>query len=255
MPLQGGRLELHLSRPVRPAPDAADLLVLYASGDGGWFGAAPDMFREIANAGYYTVGFSSRAFLKLERPRGPLVSVSQLVTDYQDILKEAREDLALPPTSPVVLTGWSRGAAFAVLVGSEMRSGSPVDGVLAIGLTSGENLQLAGPDEEDDDGDAGPGNDATAPAGRWPFSPYAAIARMHQPCVVIQATHDNYLPAERARALFGPDQPHRRLYEVDARNHRFSGGKAAFNAALSSGLRWIVQRSHDLTAPGAAEVR
>ena len=30
----------------------------------------------------------------------------------------------------------------------------------------------------------------------------------------------------------GPDTPLRRLYAIDARNHRFSGGKQAFHAAL-----------------------
>jgi hypothetical protein len=44
--LHGTPLELHhLSIPRSPA--AGDELVLYASGDGGWFGAAVDMFHEV----------------------------------------------------------------------------------------------------------------------------------------------------------------------------------------------------------------
>ena len=42
-------------------------------------------------------------------------------------------------------------------------------------------------------------------------------------CAVIQATRDNYLAAARARTLFGSDTGKRRLYAIDARNHRFSG--------------------------------
>ena len=76
--LHGKPLELHLSVPTGRAP--ADALILYASGDGGWFGAAVDMFRRIAGAGYYTVGFSSRAFLKLDRPKGRLVNPEQLAS-------------------------------------------------------------------------------------------------------------------------------------------------------------------------------
>ena len=60
--LHGKPLELHLTAPSTPvAPQA---IVLYASGDGGWFGTAVDMFKQIGDAGYFAVGFSSRAFLK-----------------------------------------------------------------------------------------------------------------------------------------------------------------------------------------------
>src|SRR4029077_17287037 len=78
MQLQGGALQLHLSMPEQSA-QAADkrVLVLYASGDGGWVASRVDMFHEIAKAGYYTGGFSSRAFLKINRSLGPLSSVNQ----------------------------------------------------------------------------------------------------------------------------------------------------------------------------------
>jgi hypothetical protein len=58
-------------------------------------------------------------------------------------------------------------------------------------------------------------------------------------CAVIQATRDAYLPAASARVLFGPDTPQHRFYVVDARNHRFSGGKDAFTSALLDALAWI----------------
>ena len=135
------------------------------------------------------------------------------------------------------MTGWSRGAAFSVLVGSEPALQDPVLGVIAIGLAEGEDLQINDAEDETDDGPASP---ATR---RWPFDTYARIARLGPlPCAVIQATHDNYLPAPRARQLFGPDTPVRRFYAVDAKNHRFSGGKAAFDAAFLEAMRWIVSQ-------------
>ena len=79
--LHGKPLELHVSAPRMPA--APDVVLVYASGDGGWFGAAVDMFRQIADAGYAVVGFSSRSFLKIERPRGALVSAAQLADEYR----------------------------------------------------------------------------------------------------------------------------------------------------------------------------
>jgi hypothetical protein len=231
--LRGKPLELHLASPRTPA--TAEVVVLYASGDGGWFGAAVDMFRQIAGAGYFGVGFSSREFLKIERPRGALVTAAQLAAEYRQILVQGRRALGLNAAAPAVLTGWSRGAAFAVLVGSEPAAHEDVLGVIAIGLSEGEDLGIDAAEDEADDGPASPEQ------RRWPFDTYARIARLGPvPCAVIQSTHDDYFPAASARQRFGPDAPLRRFYAINARNHRFSGGKAAFDAALLDALHWIV---------------
>jgi dienelactone hydrolase len=215
------------------------MAVLYASGDGGWFGAAVDMFRQIADAGYPVVGFSSRAFLKIERPRGaPLVSAEQLAVEYEDIAAQARIALGLDDSSRVVLTGWSRGAAFSVLVASEPKEQDHLLGVIAIGLGEGEDLAVT--DDDDDSDDEHPSKDGK----HWPFDTYARIAQVAPlPCAVIQSTGDNYFPAASAHRRFGPDTPQRRFYAIDAKNHRFSGGKPAFDAALLDAIRWIVSRS------------
>ena len=82
--LHGKPLELHLAQPRTPA--TSHVVVIYASGDGGWFGTAVDMFHQIGQAGYFAVGFSSRSFLKIERPRGALVSAAQLTAEYAEII-------------------------------------------------------------------------------------------------------------------------------------------------------------------------
>src|SRR5689334_18443394 len=64
--LHGGALTPHPATP-RPAGASPRPLVVYGSGDGGWFGAAVGMFRMAAAGGYPTVGFSSRALLKTEQ--------------------------------------------------------------------------------------------------------------------------------------------------------------------------------------------
>jgi dienelactone hydrolase len=232
--LHGRPLELHLAAPV--APDSRGVLVLYASGDGGWFGAAVDMFKQIADDGYYVVGFSSKSFLHIERPRGALVDVRELAAEYRRITRTARTALGLDDSVPVVLTGWSRGAAFAVLVASEPAPVHDIVGVVAIGMTAGENLRLDDADDDDDDGAV-----VATKNGHPLFQPYARIAQLgDRPCAVIQATHDHYLPAPRAHALFGDDTPTRRFYSIDARNHRFSGARQQFSAALTDALHFVV---------------
>ena len=80
--LHGKTLDLHLARPAALPPGAP--LVLYASGDGGWFGAAVDMWRQMGKAGYATAGFSARAFLKIERPRGSVMNPAQIALEDPD---------------------------------------------------------------------------------------------------------------------------------------------------------------------------
>jgi len=229
--LHGKALDLHLSAP--QGGPTADALVLYASGDGGWFGAAVDMFHRIGGAGYYTVGFSAKAFLKIDRRPDTPMNPEQLAAEYAQILDTARRELRLQPGTNVVLTGWSRGAAFAVLAASAQGAPRGIRGVLAIGLSEGEDLEINGPADESDEGAA------TETHDYWPFEPYALMALLPFRCAVIQATRDNYLAAARARTLFGSDTGKRRLYAVDARNHRFSGGKDAFDRALLDALEWI----------------
>jgi hypothetical protein len=241
--LHGQPLELHLAA-TEPASAAAPI-VLYASGDGGWFGAAVDMFKGIAGAGYPVVGFSSKAFLKIQRPHGGLVNAAQLAADYDAIVTHARAALGQSDASGVVLTGWSRGAAFSVLAASVPTERANLAGIIAIGLAPGEDLAAAVDDDawDDDDGQSSETDRS------WRFDNYATIARLGPlACAVIQASHDNYLPAAAARKLFGPDTDRRRLYAIDARNHRFTGGKAAFDAALIDALHWIASTSAAATS-------
>ena len=203
MQLQGSALEqLHLSMPEQSAqPADKRVLVLYASGDGGWFGSAVDMFHEIAKAGRSTPSGSARAhFSKIKyRSLGPLSSVNQLATDYREIIERARADLHLDDSVPAFLTGWSRGAAFAVLVASEPGEQQAIAGVVAIGLSEGEDLQVNGAEDETDDGSAG------VEARTRPFEPYQQIARLKEPCAVIQRrTTTTCPPRARVRSL-GPD--------------------------------------------------
>ena len=225
------RLELHVAVPA--SPRHPDLIVVYASGDGGWFGTAIDQWREIARAGYVSVGFSARSFLRITRPDGATLNSFRLATEYQHIVQDARTALGWPAPPRVILAGWSRGAAFAVLAGGELPLRNELAGVVAIGLAEGEDLTVDGDGDDTDDGQA------STIERRWPFDTYARVLQLPAPCAVIQATHDNYLPSAEARRRFGPDTATRRFYEVEAKNHRFSGGSAAFSSALLGALKWI----------------
>ena len=124
--VHGESLTLHLASPQTPLSPSTPL-VLYASGDGGWFGAAVGMFRTIAGSGLPTVGFSTKAFMRIEHRWSKPLSVAHVAEGYQRIIDAARAQLGLPPDAPVVLTGWSRGASLGVLVASQPRGRSSRD--------------------------------------------------------------------------------------------------------------------------------
>ena len=239
--LNGETLKLHLASPMTP-PSASTPLVLYASGDGGWFGAAVGMFRTIAASGLPTVGFSTKAFMSIEHRRPRPLTVAQIADDYARIIEAARVQLQLPPETPVILTGWSRGASLGVLVASSRESNSRVLGLVAIGLAANEQLAIEGDSDDDDDAAAMPAA-VTDPARGRSFALYPLLARIApRRVVVIQASGDGYLPAARARDLFGADSTDRRLVTIDARNHRFNGGEARFAAALLESVSWLSRR-------------
>ena len=59
------------------------------------------------------------------------------------------------------------------------------------------------------------------------------------PLYVIQSTHDGYLPADKARALFGPDTERRRFQPIESTNHNFSDKRDEMYAAAREALLFI----------------
>jgi hypothetical protein len=231
-------LTLHLSSPQTPQ-SASTPLVLYASGDGGWFGSAVGMFRTIASSELPAVGFSTKAFMRIEHRWSRPLSVACIAEGYQPIIDAARARLRLPTEVPVVLTGWSRGASLGVLVASSREADPRVIGLVAVGLAADEQLDIEG----NSDDDVGQGTEAPAvvnDAHAQSIAMYPLLSRIaSRQLVVIQASGDGYLPAAHARLLFGSDSPTRRLVAIDARNHRFSGGESRFAAALVEAVEWV----------------
>jgi hypothetical protein len=225
-PLHGQSLDLHLIRPLHPV--AQDVLVLYATGAGGWYPAAKDMFGTMGAFGYPVVGISSRTLMSIES-RGQAATTSQLAEDYEGILTRARSALGLSPSAP------------AVLVGAEKPARGDVLGVIAIGLAAAEELTVADDTDEEPAPSSPP---ASSGRQRAEVDTYAQIPKIAPRRVaIIQATNDGYLTAAEARNRFGPDSPIKRFFTVTAGNHRFKGGEEAFRESLRRALDWVVAGS------------
>ena len=231
----GGRsVSLHLAQQRSLLADKP--LVVFASGDGGWFGAAVGMFETIAAAGYPVAGVSSRSLLRGLRANNGSIASSHVREVYGRIIQAARSALSVPDGAPVILAGWSRGAALSVIADAE-QSTTAISGVVAIGLSAEEDLNVDL--DSDDETDAGERTSGS-------IDNYRLVDRSAARVAVIQSTGDGYFGAKPARDRFGADSATRRFFQVSASNHRFGGGEAGFRQALTRALNWVATGKSDL---------
>lgn len=237
--LHGKSLDIHLAVP--GTKKSGDYYVLFASGDGGWFGTATKMFKEFALDGFPVAGFSSRSYLKLLGNSPVAPNLEELVQDYAQIAQACDQEMGGASPGHMILAGWSRGAAFSVLVGSDPSFKSRCAGVIGFGLPDKEELKIHRRGKH-------------IIIANWrphlqtilfeTFEKIPEIAPL--PVTLIQSTRDDFLPAASARVLFGQDSEIKKMFIVNAENHRFSGGWPEFQNSLRESLEWIVARKPGL---------
>jgi len=231
-PVRLHKFSMHLTlvKPAATRPPSA--LILYASGDAGWLGASKVVLEHMAEVGYTIAAYDSRELVSDIKRAGGEVSFAAAAAEIGALLVEAKRLSGLPASTPTIVTGFSRGASLVVFAAGEPSLQAHICGGVAMALTR-ESDYIIVPDA------------AHRPAsiqldGKGRILTYPAIARLGPiPIAVIQSAGDSYVPADEARRLFGPDTPTRRLYEVDARNHGFGGGREELLHALDESLAWI----------------
>ena len=204
-------------------------LLVYATGDGGWHRKDLAAYRHLVAFGDPTVGFDAHDYVTHLGPDDS-TTPERLAEDYERIITAAKQALQLPDGDPVVLVGISRGAGLTVVAAAQPALRPSIAGVLAIALTKEEeyvNVEV-----------------------------YQYLPRLAgMPVAVIQSTRDHYLPADAARALFGPDRPGRWFQAITARNHSFGGARDELYAAIGHSLRWISPSSSASSPPSPAAPR
>jgi hypothetical protein len=206
--------------------------VVFATGDGGWKDTSKAIFEQMAERQYYLAGFDSRPIVAPQKKPGNRISIPDAALFFEKAYTHAKRALGLPETTPVIATGESRGASMVVFVSGEKHIRKSVAGGVAIALTR-EADYIKAPDPVDR-----PAGMAVDSKGRIQL--YPVLEHIGDiPFAVIQSTNDGYVPSEEARRLIGPDTPTRRLYEVKARNHSFSGGRDELLKDLDAALDWV----------------
>ena len=231
VPFDSQVLKLHLSRPVvigegRP-------LILFATGDGGWRGKDKDAFEHITRWGYPLAGFSAPGYLQIIIRHTHLTTPADVARDYARIMALAKLQLGLPGSTRTILVGVSRGSGLAVAAAGEPVLQASLAGVVAVALTREEEYVQR------------PKRRRRAPRAdpeMVMLDNYEYLPRLQGlPLSIIQSTHDEYLPAEEARRLLGPDSELRQLRPIVSKNHSFTDARAVLYTQLETSLSWVCQ--------------
>ena len=217
---------------VKPVePQHRGYFIVFATGDGGWFGTSAALFAHLADRGYLMAGVSSPEVLNRSQKPTRRFSPTQATATFANLFAQIRRELGVEPSTSMIVVGFSRGASIVAQTAMNQRLHVGLAGGVAIGLT-----------REDDYVRAPTGrrrHEFTVDSqGRLEIYP-ALAAVTGTRLAIIQSTKDHYVAAAESRKLLGPDTDARHLYVVEARNHLFGGGRDALLRDLDEALAWI----------------
>jgi alpha-beta hydrolase superfamily lysophospholipase len=220
--LRGQPLDLHLYGQRGNPP------VVLASGDGGWTHLAPECAVILATKGYFVVGLDTKQYLSAFTRRDATLRPADVVGDFKSLVAYAAEGATKKP----VLVGVSEGAGLAVLAAADPTVKPAVLGVVGLGLPDQTELGWHFRDSL---------IYITHKAPQEPgFSAAEAVARLAPlPLAQLHSTHDEYVPLEEARRVYERAGPPKRLWVIDASDHRFSNQSTEFSARLIEAMDWV----------------
>jgi pimeloyl-ACP methyl ester carboxylesterase len=220
--IRGHQCSLYLYGPRNGDP------VIVSSGDGGWIHLGPHVAQILGARGFFVVGFDVRAYLEsFTTPRSTL-SAEQEPGDYNVLAEFAKTQTGKKP----ILIGVSEGAGLSVLAATDARTRENISGVIGLGLPDINEL-------------AWRWKDAVIylthrPPNEPVFSSADIVARVAPiPLAAIHSTHDEFVPlADIQRIMERAGKP-KRLWIVNASDHRFSNNLSEFDRALVDAIDWV----------------
>ncbi len=214
--------QLHLYGSVSDEP------ILLSSGDLGWAGLVVHVAEFLSAHGYYVIGFNSKAYLAGFTTRDSTLDPRDVPGDYRALIAIAGQHGTKKP----VLAGISEGAGLSVLAASDPVVKSEVQGILGLGLPDQNELgwkwqdftiwiTKKAPDEPS-------------------FMVEDIIYKVSPlPLAEIHSTHDEFLPLEKAKTVFARAGEPKRMWVIEAANHRFSDNRDELDSRVLEALQWI----------------
>jgi len=222
--IRGQRQVLHLYGPPQGEP------VVVTSGDGGWLHLAPHVAETLAARGFFVVGFDAKAYLESFTSTSSTLRPEDEPGDYRQLIERAARETRRKPT----LIGVSEGAGLSVLAAADAQTRPLVSGVVGLGLPNLNELGWRWKDSV---------IYVTHGLPREPtFSTRAIVNQLNPlPIAAIHSTHDEFVPVGEVEGILSQATGPKRLWIVEASNHRFSDNVDEFDKRLVEAIDWVKQ--------------
>ncbi len=204
--------------------------IILTSGDLGWAGLVVHVAEFLAARGYYVVGFNSKAYLSSFTANDSSLRPQDVPGDFKQIIDLARQK---NPHRPI-LVGISEGAGLSVLAATDPGVKSAIRGILGLGLPDQNELGWKWQDF------------TIWITKKTPNEPSFMVEDIISkvspaPLAEIHSTHDEFLPLDKARAMFSRAGEPKRMWVIESSNHRFSDNRAELDRRVLEALQWIGQ--------------
>jgi alpha-beta hydrolase superfamily lysophospholipase len=182
----------------------------------------------LAARGFSVVGFDAKAYLAGFTTDQSALRPSDEPGDYKALVTFASAATGRRP----ILVGVSEGAGLSVLAATDPETKALIGGIVALGLTDLNELGWRWKDSLIYLTHRA-ANEATFSAA----ATVAAVAPL--PLAIIQSTHDEFAPLADTQRVFAHASSPKRLWIVEAANHRFSNNLPEFDARLMEAIEWV----------------
>jgi alpha-beta hydrolase superfamily lysophospholipase len=226
--IRGREQTLHVYGPANGAP------VIVSSGDGGWIHLAPHVAELLARRGFFVLGFDTKAYLASFTSGERTLRADEEPGDFRVLTQLAR----VRTGQKAILVGVSEGAGLSVLAATDPQTKQDLIGVVGLGLPDMNELGWRWkdaiiylthrpPDE--------PSFSAAAAAGRVAPLPLAAI----------HSTHDEFVPAGEVQHVMQNAGEPKRLWMIEAADHRFSDNLGELDRRLVEAIGWVAEHRRE----------
>ena len=186
----------------------------------------------LRRTGASSSGSMSRRISRALPPRRRRCSAADEPSDLKTISDYANQ---YSPSKPILI-GISEGAGLSVLAAADSITQRSIAGVIGIGLPDRNELGWRWRDSLIYLTHGIP-NEPT-------FSAASFIGKVSPlPLALVHSTHDEFAPLADAQRMIGLGGDPKRLWVVDASDHRFSDNLSDFDQSLLAALDWVTQHT------------
>jgi pimeloyl-ACP methyl ester carboxylesterase len=206
--------------------------IIVSSGDGGWIHLGPRVAEFLSSQGFFVVGFDARAYLESFTSGHVTLKPEDEPGDYKVLADWAAQGGSRKP----ILIGVSEGAGLSVLAATDPKTKTAIAGVIGLGLPNTNELGWRWKDAMIYLTHGVP-NEPT-------FSTAALVDRVSPvPLAAIHSTRDEFVPLPEIQRVIAAAKEPKRLWIIDAADHRFSDRMAELERRLLEAIAWVMSKS------------